>query len=454
MTEVTPKAGCEPAQLTNLRQTLDTQGMSHTPRESRARESIAVVGAGVSGLTAAHVLSVAHDVTVYEAEPRLGGHAHTHDVTGPRGKPLRVDSGFIVHNDRTYPLLRRLFAELGVTVRPTEMSMSIHDESTGLAYAGGRGVLGFLARPRQLVERDYLVMLASVRRFHREAGRFLDTAPEDDVTTYGEFIADRGFPAPFTQLYAVPLVACVWSTEVGRALDYPARHLFAFLRNHGMLSIGDSPQWFTVEGGSRTYVDALAARLPDTRVSMPVRAIMRHDDGVEITDEAGVIHRHDRVVVATHSDTALGLLADATPVEKEVLGAIRYTPNETVLHSDTSLLPSSRHLRSSWNYLVPDSAGSGAPIVTYWMNRLQGLPDESPLLVTLNATDRIDAAAVIATMTYAHPLFDVAAIRAQRRLPELTTGRTAFAGAYHGWGFHEDGARAGVGAAAAFGVRW
>jgi predicted NAD/FAD-binding protein len=332
--------------------------------------------------------------------------------------------------------------------------MSIQDEASGIAYAGGRGLPGFLASPRQLLDRDYLTMLGAVRRFHREATRFLAEARADDDTTYGDFIADVGLPASFTTLYAVPLVACVWSTEVGRALDYPARHLFAFLRNHGMLSIGDSPQWFTVQGGSRTYVDALAARLPDVRVARPVRSLTRHDDGVDVIDAAGRSESFDRVVVATHSDTALALLADATPAEKEVLGAIRYTPNETVLHSDTSLLPATRRLRSSWNYLMPVGAGSGLPIVTYWMNKLQGLPAQDPLLVTLNATERIDPTKVIATMHYSHPLFDVAAIRAQRRLPELTTARTTFAGAYHGWGFHEDGARSGVAAAEAFGVTW
>ncbi len=426
---------------------------SESGRE-RGRERIAIVGAGVSGLTAAHVLARRHAVTVFEAEPRLGGHAHTHTLpTGDAGT-VRVDSGFIVHNDRTYPLLRRLFADLGVAARPTEMSMSIHDESSGISYAGGRGLQGFLARPRQLLDRDYLVMLRAVRRFHREASRFLAEVAVDDDTTYGEFIAGVGLPAPFTRLYAVPLVACVWSTEVGRALDYPARHLFAFLRNHGMLSIGDSPQWFTVEGGSRSYVDALAARLTDVRVSRAVRSVTRHADGVDVVDASGATEAFDRVVVATHSDTALDLLADATPAEKEVLGAIRYTPNETVLHSDSTLLPSIPQLRSSWNYVMPAGASSSLPVVTYWMNKLQGLPEDLPLLVTLNATHRIDPAKVIATMAYSHPLFDVDAIRAQRRLPELTTSRTAFAGAYHGWGFHEDGARSGVAAAEAFGVAW
>ncbi|MGG5260529.1 NAD(P)/FAD-dependent oxidoreductase [Phycicoccus avicenniae] len=417
-----------------------------------ARERVAVVGAGVSGLTAAHVLSTRHDVTLYEGEDRLGGHAHTHTVPTPHGD-LRVDSGFIVHNDRTYPYLRRLFRELGVEARDTEMSMSIRDESTGLEYAGGRGVKGFVARPRQLLDREYVGMLRSVKRFHTLATAFLEQTDDEDTTTYGEFIREHGFPESFTRLYAIPVVACVWSSGEGQALDYPARYLFRFLQHHGMLSIGDSPQWMTVVGGSRTYVDLLAARLPAVHVGDPVTSVARTPDGVEVRTAGGRLDRHDRVVVATHADDALRLLADPTPAEKEVLGAFRYSQNETVLHRDPSFMPRARLARSSWNYLVGDDPSKGA-IVTYWMNRLQGLPAEEPFFVTLNATERIDPGSVIATMQYSHPLYDVEAVRAQRRIAEITTGVTAFAGAYQGWGFHEDGCRSGVEAARALGVEW
>ncbi len=423
-----------------------------TPAERlHAPERIAVVGAGVSGLTAAHVLSARHDVTLYEGEARLGGHAHTHTVSTPSGD-LNVDSGFIVHNDRTYPHLRRLFRELGVETRDTEMSMSIRDESTGLEYAGGRGAKGFLARPRQLLDPEYVGMLRAVRRFHALAQAFLEETDDEDTTTYGEFIRDGGFPESFTRLYAVPVVACVWSSGAGEALDYPARYLFRFLEHHGMLSIGDAPQWMTVVGGSRTYVDRLAARLPAVHVGDAVSSISRTSDGVEVRTAGGRVGRHDRVVVATHADDALRLLADATPAEKEVLGAFRYSSNETVLHRDGSLMPRARLARSSWNYLVGDPTQGS--VVTYWMNRLQGLPADEPFYVTLNATERIDPGSVIATMQYTHPLYDLAAVRAQRRIPEITTERTAFAGAYQGWGFHEDGCRSGVEAALAFGVEW
>ncbi|HSF98964.1 MAG TPA: FAD-dependent oxidoreductase [Ornithinibacter sp.] len=415
-------------------------------------DRIAVVGAGVSGLTAAHLLSRQHDVTLFEAEPRLGGHAHTHTVETASG-PLRVDSGFIVHNDRTYPMLRRLFAELGVEARDTEMSMSIRDEASGTEYAGGRGIKGFVARPRQLLDRDFVAMLRSVTRFHALARTFLEQTDDEDTTTYGEFIRDAGFTESFTRLYAVPLVACVWSSGSEDAMGYPARYLFRFLEHHGMLSVGDSPRWMTVVGGSRTYVDAIAARLPAVRSGDPVTAVSRTLDGIELRTRSGRTEQVDRIVLALHADDALGILTDATPTEKEVLGAFRYSQNETVLHRDGSLMPRARLARSSWNYLVGTDPTQGA-VVTYWMNRLQGLPRDEPFYVTLNATDRIDPAKVVATMQYRHPLYDVDAVRAQRRLPDLATERTAFAGAYHGWGFHEDGCRSGVEAAAAFGVHW
>jgi predicted NAD/FAD-binding protein len=421
-------------------------------------ERVAVVGSGVSGLTAAYLLSRDHEVTLYEADHRLGGHAHTHTVATDDGD-LRVDTGFIVHNERTYPLLRRLFAELGIATRPTEMSMSVRDDRTGLEYAGGKGVGGFLAHPRALASRDYLGMLLAVRRFHRLAAQFLDTTAPDDQTTYGQFIASAGFGDAFRRLYAVPVVSCVWSSGPGDALDYPARYLFEFLRHHGMLGVTGSPQWRTVVGGSATYVAAVAQRITHVRQGHRVTAVTREPDGgVVVRTATGAAEPHDRVVVATHADQALALLADATPLEKQVLGAFRYSRNETVLHRDLRLLPRAPRARAAWNYLVPDPVSAGArgtgPVVTYWMNRLQGLPASVPLLVTLNARDRIAERDVIAVMDYRHPIHDLAAVTAQRLLPQITTATTAFAGAYHGWGFHEDGARSGVQAAADFGVTW
>ena len=418
------------------------------------RERIAVVGSGVAGLTAAYVLSRRHEVSLFEAGDRLGGHAHTHSIAVGADEVLAVDSGFIVHNDRTYPVLQRLLRELDVPTRDTEMSMSIWDERTGVAYAGGRGIRGFLARPGQVLRRDYVSMLTSVRRFHRLAQEFMDRTDDSDTTTFGEFIRAAGFPESFVELYAVPLVACVWSTGTERSLDYPARYLFRFLEHHGMLSVGNSPQWRTIVGGSRVYVEQVAARIDHVHRATPVMSVTRAADGVTVTTAGGVA-RFDRVVIATHADTALGLLADPTPEEKSVLGAFQYSRNETVLHRDLSVLPRARQARASWNYRVaPDGIPSSTPVVTYWMNRLQGLPEEHPLLVTLNATGHIDPDAIIAVMDYTHPIYDLESVTAQRELPGLSGGRTAFAGAYHGWGFHEDGARSGVAAAAALGVTW
>lgn len=427
-----------------------------TMRASSVRPaSVAVVGSGVAGLTAAYLLRRTHDVTLFEADARLGGHAHSHDVTATDGSRHVVDSGFIVHNDRTYPWLRRLFDELGVEVRPTEMSMSISCAACGLEYAGGRGVAGILAQPRRLLGPTYPRLLMQVRRFHRRAAAFLAGSADDDVTTYGEFLRREGFSTHFITHYAVPVVACVWSTGMHDALQYPARYLFSFLDHHGMLSVGGSPQWFTVRGGSRTYVERIAAMLPGLRIGRPVTDITRHVDGVEIRDASGAVARVDKVVIATHADQALALLTDPSDDEVQTLKAFGYSHNETVLHTDTGLLPAASRARASWNYAMASCDGlSDATVVTYWMNRLQGLRAPDDYLVTLNARDRVDPDKVLAVMEYEHPVYTPEAVRAQRRLPGLATARTVYAGAYHGWGFHEDGCRSGVEAARQFGASW
>ena len=419
------------------------------------RRTVAVVGAGVAGLTAAYILAGTCEVTLYEADERLGGHAHTHDVADPAGTLLAVDTGFIVHNDRTYPHLRRLFDELGVRTRPTEMSLSIHDELSGVEYAGGRGAKGLFAQPRRAVDPRFLSVLAQVKWFHNRANAFLSRTDDSDQTTYGEFLRSHHFSDAFARLYAVPLVSCVWSMGTEAALDYPARYLFRFLDHHGMLRLHGSPQWRTVIGGSRTYVAAIGERLPHVRVGRAVSNVLRHATGVSVQDSAATWTDYDAIVIATHADQALELLADASREEKDVLGAFRYSRSEAVLHSDARLLPAAPEARASWNYLMPSARDSARPpIVTYWMNRLQGLESAEQYLVTLNARDRIDPAKVIAVMDYEHPIYDLPAIEAQRLLTSLSTPRTAFAGAYHGWGFHEDGCRSGVEAARRLGVSW
>jgi predicted NAD/FAD-binding protein len=419
------------------------------------RPTVAVIGSGVSGLTAAHLLQRTHRVTLIEADDRPGGHAHTHTVADPDGRTHAIDTGFIVHNDRTYPLLRRLFTELGIERHPTEMSMSIVDESTGLEYAGGRGAAGVFAQTGRVVDVRFWRLLAQVKRFHVVAARFIETSGDDDLTTYGEFLRSGGFSEAFIRYYAVPVVSCVWSMGAAAALEYPARYLFRFLSNHGMLAVTGSPQWYTVVGGSRTYVEAVTARLEDVRLSTPVRSIERHSDGVSIRTTADVVSEFDRVVVATHPMQALAMLAEATEAERRILGTFRYSPSETVFHTDSRLLPSARRARASWNYITPaPDSGRDAPVVTYWMNRLHGIESTTDFLVTLNARDRIDPSCIIDVMPYEHPIYDLPTVEAQRALPSLASERTVFAGAYHGWGFHEDGCRSGVEAAAHFGAHW
>ena len=421
--------------------------------EPAPRGRVAVVGAGVSGLTSAYLLARQHEVILFEAEPRLGGHAHTHDVHDAVGEHA-VDSGFIVHNDVTYPFLTKLFGELGVQVRPTEMSMSIRCDGCGLEYAGGRGAGGILAQPRRVLDPQFRRLLVQVRRFHRRATAFLGSDPEG-VTTFGEFLADEGFSDHFIAHYAVPLVSCVWSSGRETAMLYPARYLFEFLDHHGMLTVTGSPQWYTVTGGSRVYVERLAALLPDVRRSHAVTDLTRHADGVDVRDVTGHVTQVDRVVVATHADQALALLTDPSDAEVTTLKEFTYSTNDTLLHTDSSVLPGATRARSSWNFRMSACAAPDErPVVSYWMNRLQGLDTADPYLVTLNDTGRVDPGSVLARMSYEHPIYTPEAVRAQGRLPDLATDRTVYAGAYHGWGFHEDGCRSGVAAASHFGVGW
>lgn len=411
------------------------------------------MGAGVSGLTAAYLLQRRYDVHLFESEDRLGGHAHTHDVVTADAGAVPIDSGFIVHNARTYPNLLRLFSELGVRTQTADMSMSVRCEGCGLEYAGARGAGGLFAQWRSTRNPAFLRMLVEVKRFHRHAHRVMELGSDD--LTLRDFLAVGGYSRYFVAHFMVPVVSAVWSAAPGVALRYPARYLFTFLANHGMLTVFGSPTWRTVVGGSRSYVELAVKHLAAVHVGTPVRTISRRTDGVVIRDEADDLHEFDRVVVATHADTALSLLADPTDRERDALGAFPYSSNETVLHTDPALLPTASRARASWNYLLPScDADTDRVLVSYDMNRLQSLPTSTTHVVTLNATERIDADRVIASMRYEHPIYTPESVGAQQLLPTLNDGRTAFAGAYHGWGFHEDGCRAGVEAAASFGAGW
>jgi uncharacterized protein len=417
------------------------------------RQRVAVIGSGVAGLTAAYLLQRRFDVTLFETAPRLGGHADTHDVLTPDAGTVPVDTGFIVYNDATYPHLRRLLAELGVRTQPTDMSMSIHCEGCGLEYAGGRGLGGVFARPRSAVSPAFLRMLMEVKRFHRQAKEMVTAG--DDHLTLGQFLCAGGFSPYFVRHFVVPVVSSVWSASTGVALEYPARYLFVFLDNHGMLSVSGSPRWRTISGGSRTYVEQIAKVLHAVLTGTPVRSVRRTSAGFEIRDEFDQVTPFDRIVMATHADEALRLLDPCTDEERAALGAFSYSRNETWLHTDESVLPRATRARSSWNYLLPGcEVDTDAVLVSYDMNRLQDLPTGEPHVVTLNATGRIDPALVRDRMTYEHPVYTLQSVGAQKELPGLNDGTIAFAGAYHGWGFHEDGCRSGVAAAESLGVKW
>ncbi|WP_345499911.1 NAD(P)/FAD-dependent oxidoreductase [Nocardia callitridis] len=417
---------------------------------------VAVIGSGVAGLTAAWVLSESARVTLYEADDRLGGHADTHQIAADDGGSIGVDTGFIVHNDRTYPTLLRLFAELGVATQESDMSMSVRCDECGLAYAGARGIGGLFATPRSLTRGRYLRMLGEVPRFHRLARAEL-TAETPNTRTLGEFVAATGFSRYFITHFLTPLVSAVWSCDPAIALRYPARYLFTFLEHHGMLTVFGSPTWRTVTGGSATYVRAIAERLDRVHVTTPVRAIHRLTDSVAVRDDADKVETFDAVVVATHPDQALALLAEPTDAEREVLGAMPYSRNHTVLHTDASVLPTPRRAQASWNYRLPScSAQVDRVLVSYDLTRLQRLHDvdHRRFLVTLGDEEALDPDSILERMDYQHPRYTPTSVAAQGRLDEIGCARVAFAGAYHGWGFHEDGAASGLRAARRLGAQW
>jgi predicted NAD/FAD-binding protein len=433
---------------------------------------IAVIGSGVAGLTAAYVLNRQDTVTLFEAEPRLGGHAHTHDVPQAGGPVLGIDTGFIVHNERTYPTLLRLFAELGIETQDSEMSMSVRCDGCGLEYAGARPKgRGILPRPATLLRGRYLLMLLEVMRFYRRARALLAEAgsagkgageyPAGKDLTLGEFLAREKFSGYFISHFMTPIVSAVWSCDPTTALAYPARYLFTFLAHHGLLGVSGSPQWRTVTGGSRSYVDKLAATLPDIRLASPVTGVRRHADGVTLSLATGAgtltTETFDAVVIATHPAQALAMLTDASPAERDALAGMPYSVNHTVFHRDSAVLPTSDNAKASWNYRLPScDARPEKVLVSYDMTRLQRLDpaDGGRYIVSLGESDLIADHTVLERMVYEHPQYTPESLKAQQRILGLGDARLAFAGAYHGWGFHEDGALSGVRAAARLGRDW
>lgn len=417
----------------------------------RETQSIAVIGAGISGLSAAWLLAHAHRVTLYETEGRLGGHSHTVDVPAATGS-TPVDMGFIVYNEANYPNLVALFDYLGVATKPSDMSLAVSVDDGQLEY-GGDNLLSLFAQKRNLVRPRFWSMLSDLVRFYRQAP---GDAPalEARMTTLGDYLDERGYGQAFQNDHLLPQAAAIWSSSPGAIRDYPAAAFIRFFENHGLLKLVDRPPWRTVEGGSRAYVRRLLDDyVGEIRLGAAVQSVRRSAHGVDVVDSAGKEARYDAVVIAAHADQALAMLADAAPDEREVLGAFGYTRNLAMLHRDAGLMPKRRATWSAWNAVGRAGAdGEEALCITYWMNRLQGLPRSSPLFVTLNPVQPPDPATVIRTETFDHPCFDAAAMRAQKRLWSLQgRRRTWFCGAYFGAGFHEDGLQAGLAVAEALG---
>ncbi len=412
---------------------------------------IAIVGSGISGLLAARLLSREHEVTVFEADDRIGGHTHTHCIV-EQGRTLSIDTGFIVFNDRTYPNFVRLLEQLCVPSRESNMSFSVCDERTGLEY-NGTSLNTLFAQRANLLRPSFLGMLRDILRFNKAARLLLESA--DEALTLGEFLDRGGYGRAFRRHYIVPMGAAVWSAAPGQMESFPARYFAQFFANHGFLSIDDRPTWRVVSGGSQSYLTPLTAPF-ERRIqrSHPVRGIRRYPGEAELRLHSGERLRFDHVVIAAHSDQALALLEDPSSEEREVLGAIGYQENEAVLHTDARLLPRRPLARAAWNYHVPrdGAANHGRATVSYWMNSLQSLQCDEQYLVTLNHTGAIDPAKVLRRMVYHHPQYTPAAVAAQRRKREISgVRRTHYCGAYWGFGFHEDGVNSALDVGKSFG---
>ncbi|MDH3218001.1 MAG: FAD-dependent oxidoreductase [Gammaproteobacteria bacterium] len=400
--------------------------------------NIAIIGAGISGLTAAYYLRRGHDITIYESAPRIGGHTATVDVRYA-GRDYAIDTGFIVYNDWTYPKFIELIAELGVETRPTEMSFSVRCDDNGLEY-GGNNLNTLFAQRINLMRPSFHRMLRDILRFNREAVKDLDSGRISATTTLGDYLAANRYCEEFTYRYLLPMGCAIWSASTSRMIDFPVLFFTRFFKNHGLLSVNDRPQWHVIKGGSRSYLEPLTREFSDSIcVNAQIVSVRRRPGGVELVMANGHTAQYDQVIFACHSDQALGLLADATMAERDALTAIPYQSNEVVLHTDESLLPRRRLAWSSWNYWLRERYQQRA-ILTYNMNILQGIESDTNFCVTLNATESIAADKIIETFNYSHPVFSLESVVAAAKIDDFNgLNRTWFAGAYLGNGFHEDG---------------
>ena len=411
---------------------------------------IAVIGSGISGLASAWLLSREHEVTLYEANDYLGGHTHTHDVE-VGGRSYAVDTGFIVFNPPHYPLLSKMFAELGVESQPTTMSFALKNERSGLEY-NATDLAGLFCQRRNLVSPRFLRMLRDIVRFYREAPALMELA--DAGPTLGDYLVANGYSEAFRDDHLVPMASALWSSASAQILHFPAKYLAQFMANHQMLRTRDRPQWRVVKGGSQSYVRALRRNWKvQERIGCAVTKVVRESAGVRV-DSVVASERYDHAVLACHSDQALALLDDTSEREREILGAMTFQENDTVLHTDAALLPRRRRAWAAWNALVPKDASEHCT-VSYCMNLLQSLDAPDPIVVTLNRTAHIAPEKILKRARYRHPVYTQASVAAQTRKAEIQgINNTWFAGAYWGWGFHEDGMRSAVDAANALGVRW
>ena len=414
-------------------------------------KSIAVIGSGIAGLSAAWLLSRRYEVTLFESQDWLGGHTHTVDLTLD-GVSAAVDTGFLVFNDRTYPNLVALFDHLGVASARSDMSFSVRVEHERLEWAG-TDLSTLFAQKSNLVRPAFWSMVRDILRFNREANAQIAIGSIPDGSL-GAYLSASGYGRAFRDWYLLPMAAAIWSCPTRQMLEYPCATFLRFCHNHGLLSIQDRPQWRTVLGGGREYVKRMAMAIRDLRPSTAVERVLRVGERVEVQSDAGV-ERFDAVVLGCHSDQALRLLADADPDERRVLGSVLYQPNEVVLHTDVSFLPRTRKAWAAWNYIADGAEpGASAVSVSYWLNRLQPLPFTTPVIETLNPIHSPRPETVLARFEYSHPVFDARALLAQSELARIQGRRaTWFCGAWTGDGFHEAGLRSGLAVAAALGVR-
>ena len=413
---------------------------------SVGRQRVAIIGAGISGLSAAWLMARECEVVLYEAADRLGGHANTVAVPVPgEDRHVTVDTGFIVYNELNYPNLVKLFEHLDVPTAVSDMSFAASLDGGAFEYCG-RGISGLLGQKSNAARPRFWRMMSDIIRFYREAGKML-AAPSLDGLSLGEFLEREAYSQAFINDHLLPMGAAIWSTSAKAMRAYPIKAFLRFFVNHGLTTISGRPQWRTVQGGSREYVRRLEADYRGgTRLNSAIVSVRREGAYVVVTDASGAADRFDHVVIATHADDALSMLSDAEPAEAEVLGAFRSTRNTAVLHSDSRLMPKRKSVWSSWNY-ISDGAGDNkhSLCVTYWMNRLQNLDPALPLFVTLNPCRKVLPEAILGEFHYSHPLFDQAALDAQRGLWNIQGRRNVwFCGAHFGSGFHEDGLQAGL----------